>query len=177
MTQENAKEETVLDKAIKWSDPRVTNKVQTKYDTVVPPMTEAEKLKKKKEKQRKKSRASSASSRRRSAPSTAKVKPFLPPITPANYAESTGEPESVFDNIGKKSVVLMASALATGTKYEVQDITYHPGRWWVRLPSTQDLIKERQSLRSQHTWEYDFPKTFKMPFPKHVQQQAKKYDV
>ncbi|XP_075254402.1 ankyrin repeat and EF-hand domain-containing protein 1-like isoform X3 [Convolutriloba macropyga] len=183
VTIENSKEETVLDKAVKWSDPRVTAKVQYKYEQVVPPMTEAELAKKKKEKQRKKSKASSArySIGRRSATSTANKtpKPFLPPLTPQTGAggDSAYEPESIFDTNRKQSVVLLASALSTGTKYDKEDITYNPGRWWVRLKSTDDLLKERQILRSQHTWEYDFPKTFKMPFPKHIEEKAKINDV
>ena len=63
VTIENSKEETVLDKAVKWSDPRVTAKVQYKYEQVVPPMTEAELAKKKKEKQRKKSKGNSLQKR------------------------------------------------------------------------------------------------------------------
>ena len=63
VTIENSKEETVLDKAVKWSDPRVTAKVQYKYEQVVPPMTEAELAKKKKEKQRKKSKGNSPQKR------------------------------------------------------------------------------------------------------------------
>ena len=118
---------------------------------------------------------------RRSASSTANKtpKPFLPPLTPQTGAggDSAYEPESIFDTNRKQSVVLLASALSTGTKYDKEDITYSPGRWWVRLKSTDDLLKERQILRSQHTWEYDFPKTFKMPFPKHIEEKAKINDV
>ena len=82
------------------------------------------------------------------------------------------DPESVFDGLGKKSVVLLASSLATGTKYDKEDLTYRPPRWWVNMPSQQDLIKEKQRLRGQHTWEYDFPNNFKMPFPKHIEAKA-----
>ena len=61
MTIENIKEETVLDKAIKWSDPRVTARVQNKYEQVVPPLTDAEIAKKKKEKQRRQSKGTRCS--------------------------------------------------------------------------------------------------------------------
>lgn len=172
LTPENAKEETALDKAYKWADPRVTNKLQTKFDQTVPPMTEADKLKKKKEEQRRKSKASSARSRK-SVVSSGKSKPFLPPITPQGPdREYSMDPESVFDGLGKKSVVLLASSLATGTKYDKEDLTYRPPRWWVNMPSQQDLIKEKQRLRGQHTWEYDFPNSYKMPFPKHIEAKA-----
>ena len=50
MSIETVKEETVMDKAYRWSDPRVTVKVKNRYDQVVPPLSDAELAKKKKEK-------------------------------------------------------------------------------------------------------------------------------
>ncbi|XP_063710850.1 ankyrin repeat and EF-hand domain-containing protein 1-like isoform X2 [Symsagittifera roscoffensis] len=176
---ETVKEETVMDKAYSWSDPRVTVKVKNRYDQVVPPLSDAELAKKKKEKLKlkQKNRAASARNQRSSAPAISKFKPFLPPLQTHKGGDTNMEPESIFDSNRKQSVVLMASSLSTGTKYDKEDITYNPGRWWVKMRSTDDLLKERQILRSQHTWEHDFPKTFKMPFPKHIEEQAKKFDV
>lgn len=71
----------------------------------------------------------------------------------------------------KGSILRAASALAQGLD-EQEDITYVPLKAWVKQPTTEDLLQEKQKRRDQFTWEVDFD-DFQMPFNKNISNRCK----
>ncbi|XP_072031520.1 ankyrin repeat and EF-hand domain-containing protein 1-like [Amphiura filiformis] len=159
---ENRKGDNAQDVARWWADPRVSEIINARFETVPP--------KEKKGKKGKKGGKKSAA-KKKGGQSRAQSVPPIPQGGMTQQPNEISEDSPTFSPRERKgSVLRAASAMAGGIEHK-EDITYIPYIAWSNIPNTKELIIKKEQKRQRYGYTIDF-KDFNMPFKDHFMKKS-----
>ncbi|XP_078728288.1 ankyrin repeat and EF-hand domain-containing protein 1 isoform X2 [Lampetra fluviatilis] len=167
LAQRNKQDNTVLEVAQAFGEPRITAVLQARFDALP-------RVKESRGGNRKKGDLRAASARASSRPHTSPTETSSQPARDQRPADKVGTVEET-EGVARAQRAQRSSMLHEATRFARRanqiNVTFTPRTDWRSQASTPALLHQKESLRQRFSEDIDFP-GFQMPFQKGVTQRA-----